>query len=133
MSVFRRDTLIEEGPAFNIHTRETGKSYEDIYSAINLIDNEVLIVGNRTYYINSVVGYALENGDDPIEAYNREVANGFPVHWINQRSATLTSHKREAIKVIKVIPGETLARFHGQVYLIEKSANDNLALTLWEG
>lgn len=121
MSIYQNPIKTELTPAFEIVT------LDDRNGATELKDNDVLFFNLGTYKIGSVVGYALENGEDPIAAYNHAVQMGHELHYIFGLGACISDSRRERKRVIKVTIGMTV-HFHGELFTIETAPNDNLKL-----
>ena len=125
MSVFKKQTLTAQYPAFNVFKREaTSKGF------VNLTAGEILILkdGNQhkgTFEANSVVSYALEYNECPLAAVARAKENHHELIWINSRGAVLTAHHRDAENVIEVEVGMQVC-FQGVYATIEKANNGNL-------
>lgn len=131
MSVFKKQNLVAQYPAYNVFKRETSSSS----SAVHLTYDEQLILKTdnprtnhlHTFSICSVVGYALEYNNDPIAAYNRAVARNHPTHWISANASVLSADKREPVTMIEVEIG-MLVIFEGILFTIQEAANRNLQL-----
>ena len=127
MSVYKKDTLVESFPAYDIYQRDT---YDGKF--INVTVDDVLGLKHprgfyHTFYCGSVISYALSNNDDPIAYYETAKARGEQMYWINARGAMLTAHKRDPEKVIAIEVG-TLIKFEGVLFEIVPAPNDNLHL-----
>lgn len=81
----------------------------------------------RAYSINSVVSYALEYNECPIEAIERAKANGHKLVWINASASIIHNGPRSTNKHILVELGMKVY-FQGHFYEIVKAPNDNLDL-----
>ena len=135
MTIFTKQALIESSPAFNVFRREADR---DGFVNITAADTLALKVStrsgdfHRTYSAGSVVSYALENNECPIQAIEDCKAKmvsypyaGHKLHWINANGSMLTSHARPAETVIEVILGMRV-RFQGLLATIEADHNNNL-------
>lgn len=91
------------------------------------------------YRIASVIGYALDSGDDPIEAYERSKERGEELHWANQCGTMIAANSRKGADRIQVKTGQ-LVNYEGLVFRIDPAPNDNVRLvevgkvkyTAWE-
>lgn len=125
MSIFTKQTLVESFPAYNIFEREaTSKGWVEITA------NDILGVKHpkgfyRTYKAGSVVSYALQYNECPIEAVEDAKARGHATRWINALGSMITAHEREAETVIAVRIG-MLVRFEGLIATIQADHNNNL-------
>ena len=127
MSVFKKETLVETYPAFNVFRREPKSAG---FVEITAEDTLILKVNGEhkgTYSPGSVVSYALQYNECPLAAVERAKANGHDLVWINANAAMLTADDRAAENVVEVEYG-MLVRFQGVVATIEKAANNNLKL-----
>jgi hypothetical protein len=125
MSVFTKQALVESFPAYNVFKRE-----QDSNGYINITSQDILGVKHpkgfyRTYSPGSVVSYALEYNECPIEAVEQARSRGHALHWINGRGACLTAEKRAAETVVAVEIG-TKVRFEGLIATIEADFNGNI-------
>lgn len=131
MSVFKKQALVESFPAYEVYEREA-----DHHGLVNITAEDILGLKcagfYRTYSPGSVVSYALQYNECPIAAVEECRAKmksdpyaGHKLHWINARGSVLTSHKREAEKIVKVTIGMRV-RFEGQVFEIKATHNNNL-------
>jgi hypothetical protein len=127
MTIFKKDTVVETFPAFDIVTREV-QTYGEAKDAINISAGDLLTVDGLTNYTaGSAVSYALANNDDPIKSYNQEKERGHPTHWLSQNATVLTSHKQARKVLVKVEVG-TAVYFEGRLFEIIAEANNNLGL-----
>ena len=131
MSVFKKDRVTRSFPAYDIVEREP-----DDAGFINLTANELLGFEYKTrnygyqfrqHRIGSVVSYALEYNEDPVEAYNRAKAKGHQTHWINACAVSITNGWRERYSLVEVKEG-TRVRFEGLLATVERDGHENLKL-----
>jgi hypothetical protein len=81
----------------------------------------------RTYQIGSVIGGAVKDGNDPLEALERAKSFGHQLVFIFGLGSSIHNGPRSTRKHIFVKHGMTV-RFMGQFYEIIKTSNDNLGL-----
>lgn len=128
MSIFTKQALIESFPAYNVFRREaTRDGWVEITAADTLGLKKLHPRGDyfKTFSPGSVVSYALQYNECPIEAVANAKARGHALRWINANATALTAHKREAETLIEVTIGMKV-RFEGLVATIEQDHNDNL-------
>lgn len=124
-SIFKKDTVIDTCPAFDFVKRQP-----DSYGVINVTANEVFTDKNKLggWYFGSVVSYALSNNENPIERYNRAVANGHAVKWINACPSVLSADYRPEKEKRLVIEAGDVVRFEGELFTIADAPNRNKKL-----
>jgi hypothetical protein len=109
---------------------------------INLKYGDIIQRDGRltSYKIGSVIGYALDSGDDPIEWYERAKENGHDLHWANQQGVCISaSGGKRPPDHIQVKTGQ-LVNYEGLVFRLDPAPNDNIKLvevgkikyTAWE-
>tara|TARA_R110002110_G_scaffold2925_2_gene14934 strand:+ start:581 stop:958 length:378 start_codon:yes stop_codon:yes gene_type:complete len=123
MSIYRKDSQINEVPAYAIFERAPSK----ITRAINVVADEELLVNGSIYYCGSVVSYALSSNDCPIAAVANATRRGNDLHWINSKGSCISSGKTVQRKVIALNVGDSV-RFEGHVFTIGTAPNNNLSL-----
>lgn len=131
------EATVDSFPAYKVVRRELttaayikGKRVDISFTEIQAGD-KLGVKTNRgyynEYYPGSVVSYALENGEDPIEAIETAKSRGHELHWINACAVSITSHSRPQETLILVEPG-MVVRFEGKLFTIKKAPNNNLQL-----
>ena len=97
-------------------------------------DGEVLTDSKHfaNWVLGSVTAYAIECGRDPIQAYNKAIANGDDTHWAFSAGAILTDTPIKQPRRILVNYGDKII-FHGQEFTIEKAHNGNIELAKAKG
>lgn len=130
MSVYKKSYVVAKYPAYTVVKRDTISNNGVVY--YNLVARDKLITKKHlgTYTVGSVVSYALEYNENPIEEYNRCVANGHATHWINSDGATISNMKKDPYDVIEVDYGDVVM-FEGVLFTIEKAPNNNLKLVAY--
>jgi hypothetical protein len=84
---------------------------------------------HRFYTLGSVVGFAIERCSCPFEGVERAKANGHKMHWANQNSTMICSGPSD--QTISFMQGHgDVIKFHGKMFKIVKTANDNIALKI---
>lgn len=102
--------------------------FNDETPAKELVDGDRLVLGGlRTFTVGTVIGYALRNGDDPVEAIDQARANGHELVWINANGAVLSAERRPSLGHIIIQLGDRV-RLEGRVYTIAAAPNRNLKL-----
>lgn len=90
----------------------------------------VMFSGGRNYKmftIGSVVSYALESTEDPIEAYKECIARGDEAYWLNANCVSITSNNEAKKEYFLVEIGEEIL-FEGIIFRVEPASNNNLSL-----
>ncbi|MDB4311825.1 hypothetical protein N9937_00180 [bacterium] len=129
MSIFRKDTVVKSYPALDIVEREPMHN-----GFINIVPEDVLYCGTSRYKASSVMSYAAENNECPLEAYERCKRhmvefpyNGHKVYWINALSVSICSNPQHKGQAVKVEIG-TKVKFQGKYFEITAENNNNLGL-----
>lgn len=125
MSIYTKQALVEQHPAYNVFEREA-----DSTGYVNLTASDRLGLKHprgffREYYTGSVVSYALQYNEDPIAAVEDAKAKRQPLHWIGAAGACITSHKRAPTELVLVTIGMKV-RFEGLLATIQPDHNNNL-------
>ena len=132
MSIFTKQTAVASFPAYVVFEREAdSKGFVNITAADELgLDSGKGFY--RTYSAGSVVSYALQYNECPIEAVARnkekmisQPYNGHKLHWINANSTCISSHKQAQRQLVRVTLGMRV-RFEGLLATIEADHNNNL-------
>ena len=130
MSIYKKDELIRSYPAYDVYRRQPQPSK----GWVNITADDELVMTNHlgSYRACSIVSYALENNQCPIDAVARCRQNmvdhpheGHKLHWINALSTALTDGQQKKRKVIEVDFG-MFVRFEGLLATIEKAPNNNI-------
>lgn len=93
----------------------------------DVLAEDIIRVGLRTYQLGSVVRYAMKYNKCPIDAVDHARALGHKLHWANQRASTVTSKRREAPKALEMKIGN-LIHFEGRTFVLTKAPNNNIDL-----
>lgn len=125
MSIYQQQTEVERFPAYIIYRREQARDgYVEITS-----QDRLGLKSPRGYYKEfapgSVVSYALQYNEDPIQAVAEAASRGHALRWINPCASVITSHKREPATLIEVTIGMKV-RFEGFIATIQPDHNNNL-------
>lgn len=126
------EEVIASYPAYKIVRRAASKAIADRgFPRIRVGD----VLGLRrvyrgdSYYQSfspgSVVSYAQQYGEDPIEAVDRARANGHQLHWINARATCLHNGPIVQETLVEVTIG-MVVMFEGVLMRIQSAPNDNL-------
>ncbi len=91
----------------------------------------------KTFYFYSVVSYALDYNECPIEAYERCLQNqidfpynGHTTHWASPKTVMLSSTPIERKKPVAVdVEFGDCVKFEGRWFQLGEANNDNLSLT----
>ena len=128
MSIFKKDTVVENHPAYVIVTRKA-----DSQKCINISAGDQLIVGMSTYIVGSAASYALSSNHCPVKSYNRCIELGHETHWINQNSVCISNYETKQEKMLQV-DFDAVYRFEGKTFKIVTFAfgSDNLVFEFIE-
>lgn len=127
MSVFKKQTIIASFPAYDVVEREVSP----LDGVVQITGDDILGVVSRCgrfYYMyspGSVVSYALQYNRCPLKAVAEAKERGEELHWLNQCSVALTSHRQAPKTLVKVEIGMKVC-FEGLYATIEAAPNDNL-------
>lgn len=127
MSIYKKDVLVEEFPAYKIFHRE--KSYQGDYIEIT-VDDVLGYKRPRGHYTlyspGSVIDYARENNNCPFKAVERERSKyGARLYWLREHSVIISDSERPQRNVIQVNVGDVV-RFHGKLFKITENVYGNL-------
>jgi len=121
----KRFITVSEYPAYDVVTFND-KVEPKVYDGETLTDEKHL----ANWQLSSVTGYAIENGEDPIAAYEEAVKKGHNTHYAMAIGACLQAQyapKKPSDFRIVVKYGDEII-FHGQRFRIEKANNHNINL-----
>lgn len=126
--------VILDAPAYKVLKREP-QTHGDHAGYIRLKHGEKLGLmqehRGRTYAeqykVGTVLGYAIENWEDPDKARERNREVGGEDHWINGCGASLSSQERPQEILILIEVGDKVV-IEGHRYEIVKKSNRNLGL-----
>lgn len=93
-----------------------------------LIEGSKGVFNRRKFTVGTAVGYALENGLNPIEEYNNDKAKGEPTEWLNLNATVVTTFLgQEVIKThdVKWVEFGDKIILEGVKYTIVPEANGN--------
>lgn len=119
-----RFKTIKEYPAYNVVTFAEGEP--KVYDGETLTDEKHL----ANWKLGSVVAYAIENGENPIEKYNQAKERGHETHYAMALGSCISSHyepKKHSDYRIVVKYGDEIV-FQGERFRIEKAHNNNINL-----
>lgn len=122
------ETIVERFPAYYIVERAPTPRF----GVMEIVDGDRLGLRHpkgfyKEFSPGSVVSYALECGNDPIAEVEDARRRGHELHWLNPVGASLTSHKRDPWKLVRIEIGQRV-RFEGRTFEIAAAPNDNLRL-----
>jgi hypothetical protein len=83
---------------------------------------------HKHFSLGSVVGYAVECGDDPLAELERAKERGHKLHWANASATVLSAHQRAKETVFVLNLGDTIT-FEGIRFRLDPDHNDNIKLT----
>jgi hypothetical protein len=79
------------------------------------------------YTLGSVVGSSIKNCECPFEGVERANKFGHDLHWANQNSTMICSGPSDQTISFMQRHGD-LIKFHGKMFEVIKTANNNIAL-----
>ena len=109
-------------PAFKVLEAPEKNGVKKIVSAVELYIN------GKCYYASSVMSYAIENNECPIEAFERAVELGQKVYWIGQSPVSISNTKVEKKTIYGGYEIGDKVCFLGKSFLLESAPNDNIKL-----
>tara|TARA_R100000808_G_scaffold24041_1_gene54384 strand:- start:703 stop:1113 length:411 start_codon:yes stop_codon:yes gene_type:complete len=136
MNTYKKETLIASYPAYDVYKREANSE-----GVVNISADDILVKPNHRgkYQAGSVVSYALDRNECPIEAIERckmYMVNhphaGHKLHWINALASGISDSPQAKYKVIEVHHGMRV-KFEGVVATIERAPNNNLRFEKIQG
>lgn len=123
--------IIDDFPAYSVHapseTAELGKDFVNIHHGDSFMLKPKGSKHWHEFVAGSAVGYALENNEDPIKAFEQCRQRGHKTHWINGCSVSLTAHKQAKKKFVGLAFGD-IVRFEGRFFILESDWNQNVTL-----
>ena len=128
--------IVEDCPAYTIYEAEKKTRYDDQRPMAHFNDGDVFGILRETqdhgtlcdfYTLGSVIGYALKNGNCPIEALDRARDKGHKLHWANANSVVITNQAQPKEQHVAVEIGD-LIRFQGRVFELVRTPNRNVGL-----
>jgi hypothetical protein len=84
------------------------------------------------FTLGSVIGYAVDKGDDPLAALVQAKDRGHKLHWANANAVCIDNMKREKETAFALDFGDIIL-FEGIRFRLDRAPNDNVALTPVEG
>jgi hypothetical protein len=129
MSIYQKVAeTIANHPACSYVRLDT--SNRDNIECINLRSGDLIQIGTKAqsrFKMSSVVSYALQNGNCPIESHERAVNLGHPTYFITNCGSVISSSKQEEVTIIIVEDGE-IVRFEGKYFKVSPDFNNNMKL-----
>tara|TARA_R110000822_G_scaffold144407_5_gene283043 strand:- start:1763 stop:2140 length:378 start_codon:yes stop_codon:yes gene_type:complete len=116
-----------ESPAHKIFEAASQYTDKDVIAIAYESGNKGTL--HRFYTLGSLVRYAIDNCDCPLEAVERAKERGEDLHWANRRSSMLTSHARPQQFSFMQKHGDKI-KFHGKTFEIVPTPNNNISLKL---
>tara|TARA_Y100001936_G_C15950989_1_gene600176 strand:+ start:494 stop:886 length:393 start_codon:yes stop_codon:yes gene_type:complete len=124
MSVFKKQTVVKSYPAFDVVRREKGN-----FKAINVTAGEIITDTKMLdgWRLGSVVSYALQYNECPIEAIEDAKSKGEALHWISGITVIMSSRPKKEAPRILIKEGEVI-NFEGKLFTVAPAANNNKTL-----
>lgn len=121
MSVFKKDSVVAEYPAYNVVKRQPTSA-----GHINLTADDQLTNASHlgSWSVGSAASYALQYNECPIESFNDCVAQGHKTHWINHDATCISDSPTAKMKLLE-IDLDAKYMFEGKVFTIVKAHNNN--------
>lgn len=121
--------LIAEFPAFRIFEMPKFKRDRIRHGMVFAIMFPSKRYGELPHFFTfgSVFGYAVENGDNPIDTYNRAVERKDKIRWANANATVLDNSVKTQKDISALKFGDEIS-FEGTRYRLEKAPNDNVSL-----
>jgi hypothetical protein len=116
-----------EFPAYKIYRPFVGRKFKD--------GDQIAVPYESRHYgtmfdfftLGTVIGYAVRNGDDPIECLKRATENGHKLYWANKNSVCLHNGPRVQIEVPGFNVGDTI-HLQGKTFRLDRAPNQNIEL-----
>lgn len=122
--------LIAEYPAFKLYEMPEWKrnriKHGDVFAIMFPSRNHGPLPHFFTF--GSVFGSAVQNGDDPLEAYCRANDRGHEIRWVNANAVVLSNSPKAQVTRYVMAFGDEIS-FEGTRYRLDKAPNDNVKLT----
>lgn len=80
-----------------------------------------------SYTLGSVVSYAMQYNNDPVQAVDRARANGHRLHWANHDATVISSNPPPKHTRYGLQWGDYI-KFEGRIFQLQKAPNDNVSL-----
>jgi len=124
MSVYKKQSIVKQFPAFDVVRREKGN-----FNAINITANETITDSNMLggWYLNSVVSYALSNNECPIQSIQEANERKEPLQWINPHAICISSSPEKMAPHI-LIEDDDIINFEGRLYTVVAVSKQEKAL-----
>ena len=115
-------------PAFDVVKPYTALEFngEEI---LNVDDNsEIYMLDLQAKFkLSSVMSYAIQYNECPIEAYQRAVEKGHNVYYMVALGATISNRKEEKRKLVGLEIGQKI-QYMGKIFELKKAPNKNVNL-----
>ncbi len=122
-------TLIADFPAYAVYAMPEWRMAKMIDGMEFAMPFESRNYGTQYHFfkIGSVIGSAVKNGDDPIEAMERAKANGHETEFVFGLGVSITAHRQEKGEKFAMTWGDVIG-FHGKRFRLEQAPNQNVRL-----
>lgn len=124
------EAIVIDFPAYTVVSRQKNRTYDlgpEAQEYIDIVAGESLCFARKTpnhgvlysqQVPNSIVSYAMKNGDCPIAGLDRARQQGDKLHWVSECSVILSAEP-QAKEVWTLIEDGDLVRFEGQFFKIK--------------
>lgn len=121
--------LIADYPAYAIYRMPAHRQAKMIDGMEFGMPFETARYGTQYHFfqIGSVAGYAVKNGDCPIEAIEQAKGFGHELHYVFGLGVTLTNSPKVKEEKFALNWGDIIG-FQGKRFRLEKASNSNVAL-----
>ena len=99
------------------------------------VAQDVVLINDMKFYFYSIVSYALESGDCPVEALNwfeyakkKWPYSGHVCWWLGQCVVGISSSPRTPEPVKAVVEVGEVVQFEGRTFRVEAANNENMSL-----
>ncbi len=119
--------MLHEFPAYKIMEAEAGKRWKDGDEFAVMFDSSYGPLA-RFYRFGSAIGYAIQNGNDPLKAYERAVKLGHDTHYAFPLATVIHSGPKDPQKTRIALKHGDVILFQDKLFTLTKVPNNNVNL-----
>ena len=119
--------VLADYPAYEIlEPRDMSRGYPEIHD-----EDQLAIMGKRGHWqictAGSIVGSAVRNAENVMDAIARAMGRGEKMYWINLNAVCITDQKQEKKRYAGFFVGDRVI-MEGKIFEIQHAPNDNFSL-----